>query len=70
MIKPPLKGVVRRSSFNMHMRAAQNYSIVEDLAQAPSTMSALDVIQTCPMQQRAFSMICGIDPSDANMISF
>jgi hypothetical protein len=28
----PLKGVVKKSAFNPHARAAQNYSIVEDLA--------------------------------------
>jgi hypothetical protein len=33
---PPPKGIVRKSVFNPHARAAQNYNIVEDLAQAPS----------------------------------
>jgi hypothetical protein len=47
---PPPKGVVRNSSFNPHTRAAQNYSILEDLAQAPSAMSALEVLQSCLAQ--------------------
>jgi hypothetical protein len=44
VIRPPPKGVVKKSAFNPHARAAQNYSIVEDLAQAPSAMSALEVL--------------------------
>ena len=47
-IRPPPKGVLRRSSYNPNARAAQHYSIVEDLAQAPSAMSALEVLQSCP----------------------
>jgi hypothetical protein len=50
LIRPPPKGVVHRSSFNLHARATQNYSILEDLAQAPSAMSTLEVLQTFPMQ--------------------
>ena len=41
IIKPPAKGVLRKSTFNPHVRATQNYNIVEDLAISPSTMSAL-----------------------------
>jgi hypothetical protein len=69
-VRPP-KGVVRRSSFNPHARAAQNYSIVEDLAQAPSAMSTLEVLQSCPAQQKALLKdIGGIDPTDTNLIVF
>jgi len=42
-IKPP-RGVIRKSSFNTHVRAAQNYNIFEYLAQAPSTMLNLEVL--------------------------
>jgi hypothetical protein len=50
---------------------AQNYSIVEDMAQAPSAMSALEVLQTCPTQQKElFKDIGGIDPTDTNLIVF
>jgi hypothetical protein len=49
-LPPPPKGIVQNSTFNPHACAAQNYSIVEDLAQAPSTMSALEVLQSCPAQ--------------------
>jgi hypothetical protein len=51
--------------------AAQNYSIVEDLAQAPSAMSALEVLQSCPTQWKALlKAIGGIDPIDTNLIIF
>jgi hypothetical protein len=71
VIRPPPKGVVKKSTFNPHARAAQNYSIVEDLAQAPSAMSALEVLQSCPAQRRALlKAIGGIDPIDENLIVF
>jgi hypothetical protein len=70
VLRPP-KGVVKKSAFNPHARAAQNYSIVEDLAQAPSAMSALEVLQSCPAQRRALlKAIGGIDPTDSNLIVF
>jgi hypothetical protein len=71
VLHPPPKGIVRKSSFNPHARAAQNYSIVEDLAQAPSAMSALEVLQSCPTQRKALlKAIGGIDPTDTNLIIF
>jgi hypothetical protein len=71
VLRPPPKGVVRKSAFNPHARAAQNYSIVEDLAQAPSAMSALEVLQSCPTQRKALlKAIGGIDPTDTNLIIF
>jgi hypothetical protein len=70
VLRPP-KGVVRKSDFNPHARAAQNYSIVEDMAQAPSTMSTLEVLQSCPAQRKALlKAIGGIDPIDTNLIIF
>jgi len=42
------KGVLQISYFNPNARAAQHYNIVEDLAQAPSAMSTLEVLQSCP----------------------
>jgi hypothetical protein len=69
-VQPP-KGVVRKLAFNPHARATQNYSIVEDLAQAPSAMSALEVLQSCPAQWKALlKAIGGIDPTDTNLIVF
>ena len=49
-IKPP-KGVVHKSTFNPHARAAQSYNIVEDLAQSSSAMSTLEVLQNCPSEK-------------------
>jgi hypothetical protein len=68
---PHPKGVVQKYSFNPHTRATQNYSIVEDLAQAPSVMSALKVLQSCPTQWKVLlKAIGGIDPTDTNLITF
>jgi hypothetical protein len=71
ILRPPPKGVVRKSDFNPHARVAKNYSIVEDLVQAPSAMSALEVLQSCPTQRKALLKdIGGIDPIDTNLIVF
>ena len=43
-IKLP-KGVVHKSTFNPHARAAQNCNIVEDLAQSPSAMSTRGIVK-------------------------
>jgi len=53
------KSVLKKSAHNPNARAAQNYSIVEDLAQAPCAMSALEVLQTCPAQRRALLSAIG-----------
>jgi hypothetical protein len=42
------KGAFKKSSHNPNARAAQNYSVVEDLSQTPCAMSALEVLQSCP----------------------
>ena len=47
IIRPPSQGVLRKSLYNPNTRAAQHYNIVEDLAQAPSSMSTLKVLQSC-----------------------
>jgi hypothetical protein len=71
VLQPPPKGIIRKSSFNHHSHVAQNYNIVEDLAQAPSAMLALEVLQTCPAQRKApLKAIGGIDPTDMNLIIF
>jgi hypothetical protein len=71
VLQPPPKSVVWKSTFNPHARATQNYNIVEDLAQAPSAMSSLEVLQSCPTQWKALlKSIDGIDPMDTNLIIF
>ena len=48
----PSKGTLRRTH-NLNARVVQHYSIVEDLAQAPCAMSALEVLQSCPSQRKS-----------------
>jgi hypothetical protein len=68
---PPPKGVVLKSTFNPHARAAQNCSIVEDLAQAPFAMTALEVLQNYPIQwKELLKAIGGTDLMDTNLIIF
>ena len=53
---PPLDGApkaprfpLRRINNNPNARAASNYNIVDDLAQSPAAMSALEVLKNCPL---------------------
>lgn len=60
-----------KSSYNPNARATRHYIIVEDLVQAPSTMSTLEVLQTCPTQRKSLLFsIGGINPADLNLITF
>ena len=52
-IKPP-KGVIHKSTYNPQTRAAQNYNVVEDLAQSPSAMSSLEVLQKFSLPEASF----------------
>jgi hypothetical protein len=38
------KGSFKKYSHNLNVRAAQNYSLVEDLSQTPCAMSSLEVL--------------------------
>jgi hypothetical protein len=42
------KGAFKKASHNPYARVVQNYYVVEDLSQTPCTMSALEVLQSCP----------------------
>jgi hypothetical protein len=53
------KGAFKKSSHNPNIRAAQNYSMVEDLSQTPCAMSALEVLQSCPAQRKALLTTLG-----------
>jgi len=57
MIPLLTKAVLQKSTFNLHARAAQNYNIIEDLNMSPSAISALEVLQTCPTQQRFYCQL-------------
>lgn len=48
----PMKVVIHKSDFNPRFRAAQNYNVVEDLAQSPSAVSTLKVLQNWPTQKK------------------
>jgi len=44
---------LRRITHNPHARAPHSYGIVDDLAQSPTAMSSLEVLQTYPSQKKA-----------------
>lgn len=68
--KPPM-GVIHKSTFNPRAQATQNYNIVEDLTQSPFAMSTLEVLKNCPPQKQSLlSAICGINPTDSNLVAF
>lgn len=70
MIHPP-NGALQHTTHNTSTSAAQNYSIIEDLAQVSLAMSALEVLQTCAAQRKALlSAIGGIDPQDSMLAIF
>ena len=50
------KGVFKKTLHNPNDRAASNYSVVEDLAQNPCAMSALEVLQSCPATELSLTM--------------
>jgi hypothetical protein len=54
-----LKGTFKKDSHNPNARAAQNYSVVEDLSQTPCTMSTLEVLQSYPSQRKALLTALG-----------
>jgi hypothetical protein len=70
ILRPP-KSTIQKSTFNPSLRAAQNYNIVEDLAQAPCAMSTLEVLQHCPSQRRTLLAAIGaFDPESSNSLTF
>jgi hypothetical protein len=54
-----LKGTFKKSSHNPNKRAAQNYSVVEDLSQTPCAMSTLEVLQSFPSQRKSLLIALG-----------
>jgi hypothetical protein len=70
VLHPP-KSVIRKATFNPNARAAENYNIVEDLAQVPCVMSTLEVLQHYPSQRRTlFSSIVAMDLEESILITF
>ena len=54
------KGVLKNSGHNPNSRATQNYSVVKDLGHTPCAMSALEVLQSCPLQRKALLSALGV----------
>ena len=48
-----LKGVFKKTFYNPNVRVSPSYSIVENLAQTPCVMLALEVLQRFPSQHDA-----------------
>ena len=71
MILHPPKSTLRKVVFNPNSQATQFYNVVEDLAQAPCAMSALEVLQVCPTQPKnLLTMLGALDPDNTNFIHF
>ena len=52
-------------------KATHSYSIVDDLAQSPATISKLELLQLCPSQRKSLLSSMGIvDPADDQLIIF
>ena len=64
------KGVFKKTLHNPNDRVVANYFVVEDLAQTPCVMSALDVLQSCPAQRDALLAALGSMDSSRLMANF
>ena len=52
-------------------RVAHSYSIVDDLAQSPAAISTLELLQSCPSQNKALLSAMGaVDQADDKLIVF
>jgi hypothetical protein len=62
---------LRRNVNNPQAREAHNYSMVDDLAQSPATMSILEDLQTFPPQGKSLLSSLGVvNPTDTRLITF
>ena len=67
----PPKSTLRKVFLNPNSQATQFYNVVEDLAQAPCTMSTLEVLQSFPTQRKnLLTMLGALDPNNTNLIHF
>jgi hypothetical protein len=65
------KVVFKKASHNPNVRAAQNYSVVEDFSQTPCIMSTLEVLQSCPSQRKAlFYALGSVETCNLGMVMF
>ena len=64
-------GTLHNRRAGNYSNAAHNYSIVNNLAQSPTAMSTLEVLQSCPKQQKSLLSALGVvDPADTCMMAF
>jgi hypothetical protein len=62
---------LRRNIHNPQARETHNYSLVDDLAQSPATMSVLEVLQTFPTQRKSLLSVLGVvEPAYTPLITF
>ena len=65
--RPPLKLMAH----NPCARDSHHYSVVDNLAQSLASMSTLEVLQTCPSQNKALLTTLGsIDPFNSHLMTF
>jgi hypothetical protein len=65
------KGAFKNTYHNPNVRDAQNYSVVEDLAQTPCAMFTLEVLQSFPSQRKEFLSALGTtETTNSGMIVF
>ena len=70
-LPPFLCPPIHRVSNNATARVAASYNIVDNLAQTPTAMSALEVLKTFPTQWKYLLAVLGVvDPSDSKLITF
>ena len=70
IVPHPPKGDLCRTMHNPNARAAHNANVVEKIAQAPCSISSMEVLQYCPTQRKKLlSSIRFVDPSDAMSIT-
>ena len=62
------KGVLKRLGHNPNARAAQNYSVVEDLGHTPCAMSSLEVLHSFPLQRKALIFSLGVNDDDSSSV--
>jgi hypothetical protein len=62
---------LRRNVHNPQAREDHKYSLVDDLAQSPTAMLVLEVLQTCPTQRQSLLSALGeVNPADTRLITF
>jgi hypothetical protein len=63
------KGAFKKASHNPNARAAQNYSVLDDLSQTPYAMFSFEVLQNFPLQRKALlSALGSVDTCNPGMI--